>query len=480
MLKKLLCTITVSAILLSTLLPVTAENANTQVSTTTTMRMQPLVDKYKALTQTNLDTELAKFPDINKHWGRNYIAKISALEIISGYPDGRFGANDKLLGGQFILMLMRAIGYSPEVPQGVPYYKPFVDIALKEGVLTKGEISDYTKPITRELAASLARRIIGKYENVPHDYFVKGNDSYPPKGDKGFFDNVYAGYQKLKMTDYPTITSKYLQDVIDCYRIGLLTGSNNKFNPKGTLTRAEASVIIIKLLDKKARVGSIPSESESFTWKNSNVNNAVFDNEEAGFYENKEYTLYKGLFPMMEIWETAYTMYKNRYLIAGGKIDFTFSEKNKSFGINYFNSQDHFNKYINDDYGIILPLSGIGIATQRTQIPKGKEESLYDNCDGWLYQILSYEVDMYDKDLKKYTYELLKLWFGKDYEQAKKIHDQYLGYGLNDIDWKHQIYLLNGRQISVVGGNGDSGNVFSFQVWAKGFITKDTILKLNQ
>ncbi len=183
---------------------------------------------------------------------------------------------------------------------------------------------------------------------------------------------------------------------------------------------------------------------------------------------------------MMEIWETAQTMYKNRNLITGGKIDFTYSEGNKSFGINYFNNQDHFNKYINDEYGIILPLNGIGIATQRSQLKKVQKESLYDNCDGWLYEILSYDVDRYNKDLKKYTYELLKLWFGKDYEQAKKIHDQYLYYGLNDIDWKHHIYLLNDRQISVVGGNGDSGNVFSFQVWAKGFINKDTMLKINQ
>ncbi|AEY67315.1 S-layer homology domain-containing protein [Clostridium sp. BNL1100] len=479
MIKKLLCVITVSAILLSALLPVTAENANTSGSTTTAIRMQPLVDKYYGLTQTSLDTELAKYPDVKNHWGSNYISKISALEIIAGYPDGRFGPNDKLLGGQYILMLMRTIGYSPEVSQGVPYYKPFVDLALKEGILTKGEISDYTKPITRELAASLARRTIGKYENVPHDYFVKGSDPYPSKGDKGFFDNVYTGYQKLKMTDYPTITSRYLQDVIDCYRIGLLTGSNNKFNPKGTLTRAEASVIIIKLLDKKVRVESIPSTSESFKWKNSNANNGEYDNEAAGFYENKEYTLYKGLFPMMEIWETAQTMYKNRNLITGGKIDFTYSEKYKSFGINYFNSQNHFNQYINDIYGLILPLNGVGIATQRSQIKKGQRESFYDNGNGWLYEISSYEVDKYNRDLKKYTYELLKLWFGKDYEQAKKIHDKYLYYSLNDVSWKHGVYFLNGRQIYVIGGRSEGGISFGFQVWAKDYITKNTMLRLN-
>jgi hypothetical protein len=449
-------------------------------NSTTSMRMRPLIDNYNRLTQNDMDTEALKFSDIKSHWGKNYISRISALDIISGYANSKFGPNDKLLGGQYILMLVRTMGYRPEVPMGTPYYKPFVDIALKEGILVKDEIPDYNRPIARELAASLARRVIAKYEDIPRDYFVKGSDPYPCKGDKGFFDNVYVGYQKMKMTDYPSITSKYLQDVIDCYRIGLITGSSSKFIPKGTLTRAEAAVIIVKLIDKSARTESIPKEDESFKWKNSFGNISDYDNEAEGFYENKEYTLYKGLFPMMEIWDTAYTMYKNRNMITGGKIDFTYSERDKSFGINYFNGEEQFQKFFNDNwYGLILPMNGVGIATQRTKIPKGKEESLYDSSKGCLYEISSYEVDKYNTSMKSYIYELLKLWFGKDYEEAKKIHDKYLGYALNDENWKEGIYLLNGREIYVIGGRGEGGISFAFQVWAKDFITRDKMLKLN-
>ncbi|PYG84328.1 S-layer family protein [Ruminiclostridium sufflavum DSM 19573] len=457
---------------------ISADNPADENATTASLRMKPLTDKYNSLTQTDLDRELARYTDTAAHWGRSYIARISALEIIAGYTDGRFGPNDKLLAGQYILMLVRTLGFKPEVPQGTPYYQPFADIALKEGLLKKGEIADYTKPMTRELAASLARRAIGTYEEVPADYFVKGSDPYPCKGDKGFFDNVYVGYQKLKMTDYTSITSSRLQDVIDCYRMGLLTGSDNKFSPKGTLTRAEASVIIVKLIDKTMRAESIPASDESFKWKNSVANNGSYDNEAEGFYENKEYTLYKGLFPMMEIWDTAKAMYDNRKLISGGKTDFLFSEGNKSFSIAYFNDNEHFSKYSNNNpYGLILPLNTVGMAVQRTQIPKGQEQSLYDNGNGWLYQISSYETDKYNKYLKSYCCELLKVWFGSEYEQAKKIHDQYLGYALNDQSWKSGVYLLNGRQIYVIGGRSESGNSFAFQVWAKGFITKETMLK---
>ena len=487
--KKLLKGITaifLAACIITTFaIPIFAENSSIAMSnpadeaaTTTSLRMQPLVDRYNSLDQADLDKELAKYTDSSSHWGRNYIARISALEIIAGYTDGRFGPNDKLLGGQYILMLIRTMGFRPEVPQGTPYYMPFVNIAIQEGILKKGEITDYTKPISRELSATLARRVIGTYEKVPTDYFVKGSDPYPCKGDKGFFDNVYVGYQKVKMTDYTSITSSRLQDVIDCYRMGLLTGSDNKFNPKGTLTRAEASVIVVKLIDKTMRAESIPTSNESFKWKNSFGNICNYDNEDEGFYENKEYTLYKGLFPLMEIWDTAKAMYKYQNLISGGKIDFTYSEKKHTFAINYFNSEEHFHKYFNDnEYGLILPVNGIGIATHRSQIKKGEEESLYDNGKGWLYEISSYEVDKYNKYLKNYCYELLKVWFGNEYEKAKKIHDQYLGYALNEQAWKDGVYHINGRQIYIYGGHGQGGTNFNMQVWAKGFITKETMQK---
>ena len=451
--------------------------AVSEKDTTTTIRMQPIVDKYNGLTQSDLDSELTKYTDCANHWGKSFIAKISALEIISGYPDGRFGPNDKLLGGQYILMLIRAIGYRPEVPQGVPYYKPFVDIALQEGIISKGEISDYTKPITREMAASLARRTIGKYEKIPTDYFVKGTDS-EGKGNKGFFDNVYVGYQKLKMTDYPTITSKYLQDVIDCYRIGLLAGSSNKFNPKGTLTRAEASVIVIKLIDKKARVESIPAASESFKYTNPKTMDEFSCNDNYGRYENKEYLIYKGLFPLVEIWDTANAMHKNTNKIAGGAYTDGYTEKDKSFGLGWFIDAEVEETFrLNNGFGIIVPQNNVDVYTNKASIKKGQKDSLWDSANGSLYYVDSSDVDNYNKALKPYVDELMKVWFGSEYATAKKLHDQYLGYALMDDGCHSKHYMINGRQVRFFGGRDLGGRGFCMEVWAKGFITNDTMYK---
>ena len=77
-----------------------------------------------------------------------------------------------------------------------------------------------------------------------------------------------------------------------------------------------------------------------------------------------------------------------------------------------------------------------------------------------------------------YVYELMKVWFGTEYEQAKTIHDKYLSYALKDQTGAKDYYLINGRQVSLVGGRGDSsGTVFGMDIWVKDALTKDTMYK---
>lgn len=478
-LKKIFLISIVLTLLLTAIPSYAQNNASTEGATTISLQMQPLAAKYNLLTKADLDTELAKFTDSTTHWGKEYISKISALGIISGYGNGRFGPNDKLLGGQFVLMLIRTMGFTPEVPSGTPYYKPFVEIALKEGIIQNGEIADYMKPISRELAASLARRAVGKYEAVPTDYFVPGDDP-EALGNKGFFDNVYVGYQRTKMNDYPTITSKYLQDVIDCYRIGLITGSNNKFNPKGCLTRAEAAVIITKLIDKSMRVESVPGADEQFKIVNQLTSSPVNRSEEAGKRENKEYTIYKGLFPLIEIWETSQAMDKHKNKLVGGAYDMTYNEKTQFFTNVWFISPEiEYDSRMNNQYATILPTNLVYVYPEKLKLKKTDQFNAFNNEWGYMYEVSSWDVDNYNKAMKSYIYELMKVWFGDEYKRAKELHDQYLSYALNSTAGKYDFYMINGRQVHFIGGHDMGGNSFAMQVWAKGTVTKETMYRYN-
>ena len=477
---------TISAIILALTLLVTsvfscfAAQAGiiTPESTEVGLRMKLLVDKYFALSVKDMNNEIDKYKDVSTHWSKNYVGKLSALGIINGYGNGLFGVNDQLTGGQFVILLVRTLGFKVVEPTGSNYWQPYVDIATQEGVLKKGEVKDFTKPITRELTASLIRRAIGLYEEVPHDYFVKGTD-YEGKGQYGFFDNVYVGYQKTKMADWSTISDTNLQAVLDCYRMGLLQGSNSKFVPKGYLTRGEAATIVTRLLDKSERHESIPTASESFKYVSpitSDLANGNCD-EEWQTYSNKEYLLYRGYFPLMELWDTAKVINDNLNKINGGAYTYMFTERLKGIGIGWYTTPEleKSSRLYND--GTIVPQCGLVMNTDKCFIPKGQEYSIYDNDQGFLYSIDT-NLDCakyYDQALKPLTYEVMKVWFGAEYEKAKALHDKYLSIALDDKPVEFKVYMLNGRQVYFAGGD----NSFKMEVWAKDVITKETMFKFN-
>lgn len=128
------------------------------------------------------------------HWGQEYIARLSIIEVIVGDGKEHFNPNDILLACQYIKMVVVALGFTPEKEHGIDWWKPFVDIALKEQIVNPGEINDYTKPLNRELAAAIGFRALMKFEEYAYEQWYN--------------------YNKAKMDDYNLINDKYKQEVV--------------------------------------------------------------------------------------------------------------------------------------------------------------------------------------------------------------------------------------------------------------------------
>jgi len=61
-------------------------------------------------------------------------------------------------------------------------------------------------------------------------------------------------YVKNEMADYHKVSDYYKQNIIDSYKLGIVTGYPDKnFKPKNNSTRAEASAVIINMLTKESR-----------------------------------------------------------------------------------------------------------------------------------------------------------------------------------------------------------------------------------
>lgn len=93
------------------------------------------------------------FSDVpTTHWASGYINYIAEKDIINGYPDGRFGAEDTITYAQALTILVRLLGFDGET---MGYKWP-------DGYMSKAEALDITKNMSFD-----------KYENV-----TRGNAAY--------------------------------------------------------------------------------------------------------------------------------------------------------------------------------------------------------------------------------------------------------------------------------------------------------------
>ncbi|MBO8160674.1 MAG: S-layer homology domain-containing protein [Thermosipho sp. (in: Bacteria)] len=178
------------------------------------------------------DLVAKKFSDVDKNgWYIGTISKLFGLGIINGYPDETFRPNGQITRGEFTKMLVYAMGYK-EAPTNENHWAAGVrEKAIELGWLDKGEFEDLNKPITRlEIASMIARATDESVDNL-------------------------AAYEN-QLTDFNTIEDDTLRNrVVKCYALGIIKGyPDGTFKPYNTATRAEASTMIVRLLDKSERV----------------------------------------------------------------------------------------------------------------------------------------------------------------------------------------------------------------------------------
>jgi hypothetical protein len=418
--------------------------AATADDTVTGMRMKPLIDKYQSLTQAEIDTQAARFPDISGHYAKPFVARMTAINIIAGYPEGTFGPNDTLLACHFLTMLVKALGFTPEVPRGQAYWKPYVDIALQEGLVYEGEIADYTGPLTRELAAVIATRALMQYEPAPAE--------------------LYYDYNTTKMSDFGLVTDKYKQGVVLAYRMGLFMGSNNLFEPKGTFTRAQGAIIINKLLDKSLRVESVPNPSEAVSFTSYDFNEYFFPGSEGT--ANKTYTFYPGEFPLPEIFDVVKAHIQSKSKLTGGFIVQGFQPTTQFFKTELYRDQATADKFYKENPNYPTMSTGLFIYTDKATT-KG---AINDQSSGFLYDINVTDVSTYNACMKEYVHEVFKTLFGPDAAEAIRIHDEYLALTLAGEPFQQTKVFLNYRKVRFVGGVGSMGPGMRVEIWARGAI----------
>lgn len=350
-------------------------------TTTTSYRIAPLINKLSAMAQEDIDQAADKFTDMKKHWSRQYVGKLTGLEIISGLPDGTFKPDNPVQVDEFIKMAVRALGFKPG--EGAKYWAQlYLDTALHQKLISTGEFKDYKHPITREEAA----RIMVKATLL--------NEAAP--------DTKMDNLVRSKILDYPKIKVENKRYVLQSYEIGLITGVNGKFLPSNTLTRAEASTIIIRNLDKTSRIPFKPAEGDVFTITNP---------------DGTEHTVYPP--PKVEVLKAA-NAFKTAYPKSKGYVWAGYSEDAHRILYGFFESKEVYDK---DSITMQMVVE-------------------LDTVNNEYYMEHPYYITVYDAAATKRLhrdaiYEMFKFWFAKDVDKAMAIFDKYLYYSINGDTKNH-------------------------------------------
>ena len=191
----------------------------------------------------------ATYSDVPENaWYTGYVNKISELKGFAGYEDNTFRPDNQITQEEFVKTVVAlTVGEQPEAtgentePKRSwkncwdSWAQPYLDKAMEMGLITE-EDTDFRYnglPCTRGNMAKIATRAF--------EYL---------KEEKIADTSAYAA----KLKDYANIEDKYKSYVLQAYGKGIISGyEDGTFRADCILTRAEASSVLVRLIDKTER-----------------------------------------------------------------------------------------------------------------------------------------------------------------------------------------------------------------------------------
>ena len=215
------------------------------------MKKRILATFLSAVTLISCSSALAAdYSDVNQSaWYASYVNKISELNAFSGYEDGTFRPDNQITQEEFIKTVVCLIcgelneSNAPTVKntwnsKWSSWAIPYLDKAFELGLITEQDTMFKLVgiPCNRGEMAKVITRAV--------EYL---------KEDSVADTSTYI----TKLKDYNRMKEEYKPYVLQAYAKGILSGyDDGTFRDDGLLTRAEASSVLVRLIDKNERINS--------------------------------------------------------------------------------------------------------------------------------------------------------------------------------------------------------------------------------
>jgi len=190
------------------------------------------------------------FEDTTDHWARNEIEVLAGRYIVSGVSSEEFQPDRLITRAELAKLLVGMLALDPNtvMPGSGPstpsftdvspqaWYYSVVEIASALGLI-KGDAGFFRPddPVTRQEMAIMLARALGAGYTMPA-----------------------GAKQSLPFSDASDIASWALDGVAAAWYWGLMQGmGDNEFQPLGNATRAQAAVVVLRMLELKGLVSSV-------------------------------------------------------------------------------------------------------------------------------------------------------------------------------------------------------------------------------
>ncbi|MCR8635557.1 S-layer homology domain-containing protein [Paenibacillus radicis (ex Xue et al. 2023)] len=172
--------------------------------------------------------------DVKSHWAGDVIAKAIERGIVAGYPDGSFKPEEPITRLQFAAMLVRAL-----------------KLKAKEQAAVFADQSEIPEWASREISAATQAGIIQGYE----DHTLRPNR---PINRAEMVTMLLRAFQQnvgtsnaAAFSDGNEIPQWSLPFISQAMALGVVQGrENNRFEPSHLATRAEAVIVLIRMIER--------------------------------------------------------------------------------------------------------------------------------------------------------------------------------------------------------------------------------------
>lgn len=197
---------------------------------------------------TNLVTAESSLPfsDVKEtNWFYNDLVKMYNIGMVNGYPDGTFGGSKTLTKAEILKMLVVAVnpnGDYTKRPEDTYWFIPYMAMACKMGIIDEYAGQEvYGTPVTREEISEYAMKTYNQGRIIWDSEYRT--------------DSQVDSELKRKYKDASSIGAEYKNAVQTMLDTEIMKGYNDgTFGPKKTLTRAEATAIVSRIMTLREKL----------------------------------------------------------------------------------------------------------------------------------------------------------------------------------------------------------------------------------